>query len=117
LNMINDVLPELISLALGRNTKGQKLTGDDMKYLEQQHIAERWVGTRAVTYDGFPTIDNAFSNNRVVENGYVATHLGSGGVSFSHAVVVTSRSLMEVIPPNNKVINQTLQFSGARRKP
>ena len=117
LNMINDVLPELISFALGRNTKGQKLTTEDMKYLEQKHIAERWVGTRAVTYDGFPTIDNAFINNRIVDNGYVATHLGSGGVSFSHAAVVTSRSLMEVIPSNNKVICKTLQFSGARRKP
>src|SRR5260221_2097533 len=87
LNMVNDVLPEFISLALNRNTKGQKLNAADLSLLEEKKIATRWVGTRAVAYDGFPTLGNVYNTNGKITNARMTTHLGSAGVSFSPAVV------------------------------
>jgi len=96
LNMINDVLPQFISLALERDTTGQPLSAEDLQYLEEQGVAKRWVGTRAVAYDGFPTLGDVFyagRTERPVENARCTTHLGSGGVSFAPAAVIFSRAL------------------------
>ena len=59
--MVNDVLPDAISLALGRNTKNQILTQADMDVLEQKNIAKRWAGVRAVVFDGFPNKMNSLT--------------------------------------------------------
>jgi len=92
LNMVNDVLSEFISLALGKSTHGIKLTQDDMAELEHRGIAERWVGTRAVAYDGFPTVGPVYNKDGQVSNARCTTHLGSGGASFAPAAVLVSRS-------------------------
>ncbi|OJU81660.1 MAG: hypothetical protein BGO10_08655 [Chlamydia sp. 32-24] len=92
LNMINDVLPEMMSIALGYPSKGKTLTNDDLTFLEQSQIAKRWVGRRAVAYDGFPTIGALFHDNQKVFNARCNTHLGSGGVSFGPGTVSIGRS-------------------------
>ncbi len=94
LNMMNDVLPEPISWALGSAAKGQDLTADDLQFLENKGIAKRWVGIRAVAYDGFPTLGCVFNQEtgHPVENARTTTHLGSGGVSFAPAAVLFSRA-------------------------
>lgn len=95
LNMINDVLPEFISLALKYDTKGKTLTEKDLLYLESENIAKRWAGVRAVVYDGFPTLGYLYKDNARVENARCTTHLGSGGGSFAPAATVISRSAMQ----------------------
>jgi hypothetical protein len=91
LNMMNEVLPKFISLALHRETKGQQLTADDLAYLERRGIAKRWVGTRAVAADGVPTAGRLFNQKGRVENARCTTHLGSGGASFSFGAVDASQ--------------------------
>jgi len=94
LNMVNDVLPEFISLALKYDTKGKTLTAKDLDYLEAHKIAKRWAGVRAVVYDGFPTLGCVYKDNAKVENARCTTHLGSGGGSFAPAATVISRHAM-----------------------
>lgn len=115
LNMINDVLPEFISLALGRDTKGQKLTEVDLKYLEDHKIAQRWVGVRAVAYDGFPTLGHAYHKGQKISNARITTHLGSGGVSFAPAAVTVSRAVLGKKPNSNALIKDVLKYSSAKR--
>ncbi|MFO2569240.1 FAD dependent oxidoreductase [Legionella quinlivanii DSM 21216] len=117
LNMINDVLPEFISIALGRETKGQQLTIEDLEQLEQTKIAERWVGTRAVAYDGFPTLGMISNSNGKVPNARCTTHLGSGGASFSPASVVISRSIFNKQPKVDDLTHDVLMFGNASRHP
>ena len=78
--MMNDILPDLISLACGYDTKGKVLSAKELIALEDKEIARRWVGRRAVAFDGFPTIGPLYSNSRKVTNARCTTHLGSGGV-------------------------------------
>lgn len=92
LNIVNAVLPELVSAALGKKTEGQELTAADMRLLEEKGIAKRDVGSRAVAYDGFPTMGRVFINGVPVKNARVTTGLGSGGVSFAPAAVSASQS-------------------------
>jgi glycine/D-amino acid oxidase-like deaminating enzyme len=91
LNMINEVLPQVISIALHRDTRGETLTAADLAILEEAGIAKRWVGVRAVAYDGFPTVGTLFSERGLVRNARCTTGLGSGGVSFAPAIVAVSR--------------------------
>jgi len=99
LNMINEVLPECISLALGKNTKGQSLTDSDLTCLEQKNIAIRWVGSRAAAYDGFPTVGSLYNKEHTkIKNARTTTHLSSGGVSFSLISVKSSRKAEENEP-------------------
>jgi hypothetical protein len=91
-NMINDVLPEFISIALKRDTRGQQLTESDLETVERDGMAKRWVGTRAVAFDGFPTLGSVYLRDRLVENARTTTHLGSGGGSFAPGAVFFSRS-------------------------
>jgi len=104
LTMINDVLPEFISLALGRDTKGKTLTNDDLNSLESRGIARRWAGVRAVVFDGFPTLGCVYKDECKIINARCTTHLGSGGASFSPASVMVSRASM-----NSKDANQFIQ--------
>jgi len=116
LNMINDVLPEFISWALGRDTKGHKLTETDLAILEEKGIAIRWAGTRAVAYDGFPTLGNLYNADGKVENARGTTQLGSGGVSFGPGTVLASRSAMQENPSEDTLVNQVLVYGSSRRK-
>ena len=92
LNMINDVLPEFISLASGYKTNSKAITAEELSSLENKGIARRWVGRRAVAYDGFPTVGSLYRDDRKVSNARCTTHLGSGGVSFGPGAVFISRS-------------------------
>ncbi len=111
LNMVNEVLPELISLALERPIQGTELTLEDMAALERRGVAERWVGTRAVAYDGFPTVGCVYNTKGLVSNARCTTHLGSGGASFSPAAVLVSRSsLFKDQKPQQELIQTSISL-------
>ncbi len=117
LNMVNDVLPALISRALGRDTKGQKLTQTDMDILENKEIARRWAGIRSVVFDGFPTLGAAYkADGTQVENAIVTTHLGSGGVSFGPAAVAVSCSAQSQNATRSPFADTVLNFAQATRR-
>ncbi|HEX2977955.1 MAG TPA: FAD-dependent oxidoreductase [Candidatus Babeliales bacterium] len=115
LNMINDVLPDFISIAMNRDTFGKKLTEEDLFFLESRGIAHRWVGTRAVAYDGFPSVGHVYHENCKVINARCTTHLGSGGVSFCHGAAAASRSIFDdsVLPPD--LIKRITRFGDSSR--
>jgi len=116
LNMINDVLPEFISLALGRDTKGQSLTQADLDILEQKNIAQRWAGTRSVVFDGFPTLGAAYTiDGAKIDNAIITTHLGSGGVSFAPAAVAISCSAQNEKATRSPLANKVLDFARSNR--
>lgn len=115
LNMINQVLPEFISLACGYQTKGKILTADDLTSLETKGAAYRWVGRRAVAYDGFPTIGSLYHNNRKLRNARCTTHLGSGGVSFGPGAVFISRCAKQ--KNSDAFVQKILNYADSRRKP
>lgn len=129
LNMINDVLPQFIGMALGRDTRGQKLTEADLNILVDKGIAKRWVGTRAVAYDGFPTLGDLYvlagDESIRVQNARTTTHLGSGGGSFGPAAVVFSRAAADLNKPesvsaksyhNDPFVSEIAQYSSSERK-
>lgn len=113
LNMMNDVLPEMVSIAFGRDTKGMNLSLKDLQELEQKGFLGRWVGRRAVAYDGFPTLGSLYSNGIRVKNARCTTHLGSGGVSFGPASVLVSRSCEK--SDNDPFIVKILEYADSRR--
>ncbi len=117
LNIINEILPEFVSWALEKPTRDTQLTLADMKALEDRGIAERWVGSRAVAYDGFPTIGSIFNDNGRVTNARCTTHLGSGGVSFAPAAVRVSRGGMFAFAdvPQQTLANQVSIFGDSKR--
>lgn len=116
LNMINDVLPEFISWALGRDTKGQNLSQADLDFLENNGIVKRWAGVRAVAYDGFPTLGFAYNTDGVkVENATITTHLGSGGASFGPAAVAVSCSAHNEDGMRNPLVAVVLDFAQSNR--
>lgn len=113
LNIINQVLPEFISMAFGYDTSGKMLTAEDLMELENKGIALRWVGRRAVAYDGFPTLGALYYNNHKLNNARCTTHLGSGGVSFGPGAVFMSRSSEQ--QSNDPFIQKILNYSDSRR--
>lgn len=117
LNMINDVLPEFISVAFGRDTTGQVLTEADLKLLEDKHIAERWVGVRACAYDGFPTLGIAYNaEGQEVKNALITTHLGSGGGAFGPAAVFVTRCARDGKTIKNALISKVLSYADSSRE-
>jgi glycine/D-amino acid oxidase-like deaminating enzyme len=115
LNMINTVLPNFISIALGKDTHNQELTEQDLIDLQSLNIASRWAGTRAVAYDGFPTLGRLVKDGSNVVNARATTHFGSGGVSFGPAGVVVSRAADEE-KPADELTQQVLEFSRPTRR-
>lgn len=118
LNMINNVFSQFVSLALGWDTKGCELTQAHLGTLENENIAKRWVGTRAVTYDGFPTLGSLYKGNTCIQNARTTTGLGSGGASFSPACVqISQASLQQVVedPFVSKVLNLTSSTRSASK--
>ena len=116
LNMMNDVLPQFLSLACGRDTKGTHLSERDLVMLQQKGIATRWVGTRAVSAEGFPTLGRLFHDNQAVTNGRTTTHLGSGGVSFGPAAVLVSRAAQEEKASTDELTQTVLRYADSRRR-
>ncbi len=114
LNMVNEVLPEIISLACGYSTKGMQFTPEDLSQLENKGLLKRWVGRRAVAYDGFPTLGALYCQGRKVANGRCTTHLGSGGVSFAPAAVQMSRSFEQT---QDAFSNKILFYADSKRYP
>ena len=113
LNMINDVLPQFISAAYGHDTKGKRIGSEELSLLEENGIAKRWVGRRAVAYDGFPTLGSLYRDNRKIENARCTTHLGSGGVSFGPGAVYISRSSKQ--SADDAFTQKILKYSDSRR--
>ncbi len=114
LNMVNDVLPEMVSIACGYDTKAIQLSFDDIHALESQGILNRWVGRRSVAYDGFPTLGALYRNGCKVGNARCTTHMGSGGVSFAPAAVKMSRSFENL---EDAFAEKILQYADSRRHP
>jgi hypothetical protein len=114
LNMINDVLPDIVSIACGYDTKGAQLFFNDINTLESQGILKRWVGRRAVAYDGFPTLGALYCKGCKVGNARCTTHLGSGGVSFAPAAVKMSRSFKNI---EDAFSEKILHYADSRRHP
>ena len=112
LNMVNQVLPDMVSLACGYPTNGKTLTQNDLTLLQDKGIARRWVGRRAVAYDGFPTLGALYHNDKKVANARCTTHLGSGGVSFGPAAVQMSRASDSSVDPFAQKI---LAYADSRR--
>ena len=114
LNMINDVLPQMVSLAFGHDTQKMPLSFEDLEALETNGILKRWVGRRAVADDGFPTLGALFHEGEQVPNARCTTHLGSGGVSFGPAAVCMSRRYNL---PADEFTKTILQYADSRRQP
>lgn len=114
LNMINDVLPEFVAWAFGRDMRGQTLTEQDLYDLEHVGIAQRWVGLRGVAYDGFPTLGYLYKDGVQVANARCTTHLGSGGVSFAPAVAYMSRAACNM-SMHDEFTQRILEFSSSAR--
>jgi hypothetical protein len=116
LNMMNDVLPQFLSLACGRDTRGAHLSERDLVMLQNAGIATRWVGTRAVSAEGFPTLGRLFHANQPVANARTTTHLGSGGVSFGPAAVQVSRAAQEEKANTDELTQTVLRYADSRRR-
>ncbi len=112
LNMINRVLPELMSLACGYNTKGIILGAEELISLEKKGIADRWVGRRAVAYDGFPTLGSLYYGEQRVSNARCTTHLGSSGVAFGPGAVFMSRNCQQ--HSHDPLIKKILKYTDSR---
>ncbi len=95
LNLLNSVFPRFISIGLGEDTRNKTLTVMHLQRLIDEHIIFRAVGSRAVSFDGAPTIDFAIRrpSGEKVTNLRVITHLSSAGVSNAPAAVAISRFL------------------------
>ncbi len=113
LNIVNSILPQLISLAFGYNTAGKTLSTEELIFLEEKGIVTRWVGRRAVAYDGFPTFGPLYCNNRKINNARCTTHLGSGGVAFGPAAVFVSRSSEDTT--DDSFVQKILMYSDSKR--
>ena len=125
LRMFNDVLPWVVSIALNRDTTGQELTEEDMTILEKKQIAKRWVGRRSVAYDGFPTLGRLYHKDKLVSNGRVTTHAGSGGGSFSQITSLIStfalypeevREELKRLDLSPDFVQEVLHYADSRRE-
>lgn len=118
LNIINELMPQFITLALSRETQGITLTANDMAELERRGMLTRWVGSRACAFDGFPTGPDLYTQaGEKTENGSCITHLGSGGVSCGPGMVRASHARMFKTSEEktNKLIEQLHTYADSRR--
>jgi hypothetical protein len=118
LNMMNDVHPALISAALGLDTYGKQLREEHLRKLEKDGYIKRWVGTRAVAYDGFPTLGYLYhkENGHKIENGFVNTHAGSGGNAFAPGVCETNYQITRS-PKLDECLELIAKYSSSARTP
>lgn len=116
LNMMNEVLPDMVSIALQRPTRGVNLTMADLTALEKAGMATRWVGSRAVAYDGHPTLGAVYHDGEPIKNARCTTHLGSGGNSFAPAAVYVSRHHATVTHGVGDLTEEVLKYADSRRK-
>ena len=95
LNLLNRVFPRFISICLSEDTRNKTLTVTHLQQLIDVKIIFRAVGSRAVSFDGAPTIDFAIQRPSCekVTNLRVVTHLSSAGVSNAPAAVAISSLL------------------------
>ncbi|HEX4839480.1 MAG TPA: FAD-dependent oxidoreductase [Rhabdochlamydiaceae bacterium] len=114
LNLMNQVLPGPISQALGYPTHGKAMTAEELSVLEKNGIAERWVGRRAIVYDGFPTLGALYKSGCKVDNARCTTHMGSGGVSMGPAAVLMSRTSEQAF--SDPFSQKILLYADSRRK-
>jgi hypothetical protein len=114
LNMLNKILPRVISLAFERDTKGVLLTESDLQSLVDKQLVKQWVGSRGVAFDAFPTWGLLRNGQGLIGNARGTLLLGSGGVSFSHAAVLTSRG-SDLI--DSELSAKALELGDARRTP
>lgn len=112
LNMLNDVLPDVMSIAFGWDTTDNRLFLGDLWELEEKGLLSRWVGRRAVAYDGFPTLGALYSNGKKVKNGRCTTHMGSGGFSFAPAAVYVSQNCETT---DDAFTKKVLKYADSRR--
>ena len=115
LNLINSITPQLVTIALGRESLNEYLNIDDLNQLEQAGILKRWVGIRAVAYDGFPTLGAMYCDSKKIDNARCTTHLGSGGAAFALASVKASRSSINQKGNFNDLISKILNFGNSKR--
>lgn len=115
LNIINNMLPRVVSIALGRDTTGETLTLQDLEILERRGIAVSWVGVRAVFFDGGPVVGRLYAGKYEVENARATTGAGSGGVSFAPVLVKASRRVDEKHEPD-AVMDKLVGDCDSRRK-
>jgi hypothetical protein len=124
LQMFNDVVPQIVSLAFGKDTTGQKLTQQHMNILVEKGIAKRWVGRRGVLYDGFPIIGHLYCKGKQVSNARGTAYFGSGGGSFALIASLVShyalhpedvKSELETLGLNHVFLKSVLEFSDSRR--
>jgi hypothetical protein len=88
LEFLNHLYPSLLTACLGKNTRNMTLSLDDLNALIRNGYIKRGVGSRAVAFDGAPTIGGATKTTtektqNVIKttNVVIATHFGSGGVT------------------------------------
>lgn len=112
LNAMNAVLPKVVSRAMGRDTTGQTLTEVDLSALVDKGFAERWVGRRAVAFDGSPSTGPVYHHGKEVKHARATTHAGSGGFSFSHGLVMASRGVKQ-----NELMQDIRAYTKTNRKP
>jgi len=117
LNAMNDVLPKVVSRALGRDTTGQLLTEADLTTLVDKGFAERWVGRRAVAYDGSPSVAEVYHHGKEVKHARATTHAGSGGFSFGHGLVMMSRGDVQPTPEREDLMFSIRSYTRTNRKP
>ncbi len=139
LQMFNDVLPHIVSLGLGRDTTNEEMTFADLEKLEKARIARRWVGLRAVAFDGFPTLGDVYVEERQdpamrkdlkpkqlrVANANIRTHVGSGGGSFAWSISLIANYAMDpesvkeelaALDISPEIAEEILRYADSRRE-
>lgn len=124
LNMIANVYPDLIQevfATIGMPIEAnQSLTETHLNALVKQGIAKRWVGTRAVAYDGYPTIGKLFTTDGTsIANANVITHAGSGGGSFAPVLTHLNSLLMrdQKLSSSSTQLQQAAIYARSDREP
>lgn len=74
LNMLNKIYPHFLSLCLDKETSDIQLTKEDLALLEAKGRIIRQIGSRAVAFDGAPTVDQGHNQKGNVKNLFVDTH-------------------------------------------
>jgi hypothetical protein len=99
LRIINDVVPDLLSLAFAGVSKSScELSYDDLQFLVDSKIAKPWVGSRSVAYSDGASLGSVFTSDdgRTIANARIIDKASSGGVSFAPGHALLSRFLKDL---------------------